>query len=131
MFTINQIKETHSKVKSGADFPKYVQEMKALGVTRYEHFLSDGRIQYFGENDFSVSVPAKWELRTIAKTANAKLLKNYIEIHQQGGSDYPTITKQAAEAGVEKWIVDMIKMTCTYFDTTGNEILVENIPSLN
>ena len=28
MFTENQIKETHSKVKSGADFPAYIQDLK-------------------------------------------------------------------------------------------------------
>ena len=34
MFTIQQIKEAHSKVKSGSDFPKYVQDIIALGVLR-------------------------------------------------------------------------------------------------
>ena len=38
MFTIQQIKEAHSKVKSGADFPKYVHDIIALGVTSYETF---------------------------------------------------------------------------------------------
>ena len=33
MFTIQQIKDAHSKVKSGADFPKYMQDIIALGVT--------------------------------------------------------------------------------------------------
>ena len=32
MFTVSQIKEAHSKVKSGADFPKYIQEIKGFGV---------------------------------------------------------------------------------------------------
>ena len=27
MFTIAQIKEAHDKVKSGADFPKYIQDL--------------------------------------------------------------------------------------------------------
>ena len=27
MFTLDQIKEAHAKVKSGADFPGYVQEL--------------------------------------------------------------------------------------------------------
>ena len=32
MFTLEQIKLAHSKVKSGADFPAYIKELKALGV---------------------------------------------------------------------------------------------------
>jgi hypothetical protein len=30
MFTIEQIDQAHSKVKSGADFPKYIQDLKNL-----------------------------------------------------------------------------------------------------
>lgn len=33
MFTIEQIKTAHSQVKSGADFPAYIQEIKKLGDT--------------------------------------------------------------------------------------------------
>jgi hypothetical protein len=32
MFTIAQIKKAHSKVKSGEDFPVYIQDLIALGV---------------------------------------------------------------------------------------------------
>jgi hypothetical protein len=28
MFTLQEIKDAHSKVKSGADFPKYVHDLK-------------------------------------------------------------------------------------------------------
>ncbi len=28
MFTVEQIKAAHSKVKSGADFPSYIKEIK-------------------------------------------------------------------------------------------------------
>lgn len=36
MFSINQIEEAHSKVKSGIDFPNYVQDIIKIGVTGYE-----------------------------------------------------------------------------------------------
>lgn len=35
MFTAADVIGAHSKVKSGADFPKYIQEIKALGVKNY------------------------------------------------------------------------------------------------
>jgi uncharacterized protein YbcV (DUF1398 family) len=42
MFTLEQIKQAHSKVKSGADFPKYIQEIKILGgETDYFEFCRD------------------------------------------------------------------------------------------
>ena len=30
MFTLEQIKQAHSQVESGADFPSYIQEIKKL-----------------------------------------------------------------------------------------------------
>jgi hypothetical protein len=30
MFTLEQIEFAHSKVKSGADFPKFIQEIKSI-----------------------------------------------------------------------------------------------------
>lgn len=47
MFTVEQIKAAHSKVKSGADFPSYIQEIKALGVTANETYVEDGHFNYY------------------------------------------------------------------------------------
>ena len=44
MFTVVQIKKAHSKVISGADFPSYIQEIRKLGVTHYEAYVTDGHI---------------------------------------------------------------------------------------
>ncbi len=130
MFTIEQIKTAHSKVKSGADFPAYVQEMKLSGILFYEHFVSDGHIQYHGLNNFILSAAAKWAPVEVAKTGNKESLKHNLLIHQQGETNYLTFCKQAAEAGVEKWVVDMKNMFCTYYDKSGSEMLVEKIPTI-
>ncbi|MES2796115.1 MAG: DUF1398 family protein [Bacteroidota bacterium] len=129
MFTIEQIKTAHSKVKSGADFPSYIQEMKQLGVVTYEHFVSDGHIQYFGINDFTIAADPKWAPMDIAAAGSAEKLKHSLAIHQQGQTDYLTFCKQSAEAGTDKWVVDLVQMTCAYFDKAGNEILVELVPT--
>jgi uncharacterized protein YbcV (DUF1398 family) len=127
MFTINQIKAAHAKVRSGADFPSYIQELKGLGITSYEHFLSDGHIVYYGSNDCSLMGDAKWSPTKITDQADSSKLKAALAIHQQGATDYPTFCRQAAAAGVEKWIVDLGKMLCVYFDIKGNELIVETI----
>ena len=61
MFTLDQIKSAHSKVKSGADFPAYIKEIKQLGVTYYETFVSDGHTVYFGLNDFETAASPKYD----------------------------------------------------------------------
>lgn len=128
MFTIEQIKAAHSKVKSGADFPAYIKEIKALGVSRYETFIDNGRTDYYGAEGFTATSPAKYETLAIADQTNAESFKTDLKAHQQGQSDYPVFCNQSAQHGIYKWEVRMDKMTCTYFDKAGNEVLVEQIP---
>jgi uncharacterized protein YbcV (DUF1398 family) len=129
MFTVEQIKTAHGKVKSGADFPAYIQEIKALGVTHYEAYVADGHIDYHGANEYLVKVPAKYEPLFVADLADAETFKAELLAHQQGKTDYLTFIKMCATVGIEKWAIRMNGMTCTYFDKAGNEILMEQIPS--
>ncbi|RTY88008.1 DUF1398 domain-containing protein [Flavobacterium sp. GT3R68] len=128
MFTVEQIKTAHSKVKSGADFPAYIQEIKKLGVTYYETFVTDGHTDYFGADDYRTSSPSKYEALAITETPNSEQFKIDIQAHQQGKTNYPTFCTDCAKSGIEKWTVCMSKMTCTYYDKARNEILVEEIP---
>lgn len=128
MFTVEQIKAAHSKVKSGADFPSYIQEIKALGVTHYEAYVADGHINYHGVNEYLVKVPAKYEPLFVADSSDVETFKAELLAHQQGKTDYLTFIKMCATVGIEKWAICMDKMTCTYYDKTGKEILVERIP---
>jgi uncharacterized protein YbcV (DUF1398 family) len=130
MFTIEQIKAAHSKVKSGADFPAYIEEMKLLGVMAYEHFVSDGHIRYYGANNFTIAAEAKWPVMEVAENGLTEKLKQALTIHQQGQTDYPTFCRQSAEAGVEKWVVDITIMACIYYDKANNKILAEVIPQV-
>jgi uncharacterized protein YbcV (DUF1398 family) len=128
MFTAEQIKTAHSKVKSGADFPSYIKEIKGLGVTHYESYVADGHIDYHGGNNYTATVPAKYGLLVIADKPKTEQFKAALLAHQQGKTDYLTFIKMCAETGIGKWEVCMDKMTCTYYDKTGKEILAEQIP---
>lgn len=128
MFTIEQIKTAHAKVKSGSDFPAYVQELIQLGVLRYTNFVDDGHIVYSGKDNFSTASHAQYALMVVAPKGDKQKLQHTLKIHQQGQTDYPTFCRQAAEAGVAKWIVDMEKMTCEYFDRKNELLVQEHIP---
>ncbi|MBK9331884.1 MAG: DUF1398 domain-containing protein [Ignavibacteria bacterium] len=128
MFTLEQIKSAHGKVRSGADFPAYIQEIKKLGVTNYESFVSDGHIDYYGEDDFKTTSPAKYDEMEIADDPDIEQFKSDIKAHQEGRTDFPVFCKDCANSGVEKWTVNINEMTCTYYDKTGNVILTEEIP---
>ena len=129
MFTIEDITAVHSKVKTGADFPAYVQGMKALGVEHYENHLSDSHATYYGADGFVLDGPARYTVIAVANSSSPEDLKRAIAAHQQGQTDFITVSKQAADAGVEKWQVHTGKLTCTYFDKAGDVMLVEEIPA--
>ena len=128
MFTVEQIKAAHSKVKSGADFPAYIKEIKSLGVTHYETYVTDGHIDYHGANGYTAKVPAKYEPLAIVVMPESEKFKTELLAHQQGKTDYITFIKMCAEKGIKKWEICMDAMTCTYYDNAGNEILIEQIP---
>ena len=128
MFTEKQLKDAHKKVKTGADFPYYIQEIKALGLVCYEYFVRDGHTIYYGENQHQVNSEPIYQGLDIAATSSITQLQNAIAIHQQGETDFMTFCTDLAKAGVEKWVVDTQNMCCTYFDTNGNAMVSEPIP---
>jgi uncharacterized protein YbcV (DUF1398 family) len=129
MFTSQQIHEAHSKVKSGADFPKYIQDIVALGVVSFETFVFDNHTNYYGKGNFKTSSEGFLEPLTSADNSNIEQFKADLKAHQQGKTDYITFLNDCAKSGVEKWIVVMDKMTCSYYDKAGNEMVVETIPT--
>lgn len=129
MFTEEQIAEANSKVKSGADFPQLARDLIKLGVMKNDIYVSDGRAEYFGRDDYSVKTAPNYSPLEIADQSDAEQFRRRLKIHQQGQTDYPTFCLDSAETGVEKWTIDFDKMTCTYFDKKGIEMLTENIPT--
>lgn len=128
MFTLEQIEQAHKKVKSGADFPRYIQKIKEIGVKGFETWVTDSSTEYFGKNQFSIKSKSTYNELIISNISNKEDFIAQLKIHQQGESDYFTFCKKCAENGIEKWVVNLEEMTCIYFDKIGTEILVEKIP---
>ena len=130
MFTVAQIEQAHEKVKSGADFPKYISEIKESGVIAFETWVNDSHTEYFGRNNFSVKSSPQYAELLIAENSDKESFTNRLKAHQQGKTDYYTFCKDCAETGIEKWIVNLEEMTCIYYDKAQTEILVELVPTV-
>ncbi|MBK7342294.1 MAG: DUF1398 family protein [Saprospiraceae bacterium] len=130
MFTVEQIELAHSKVRSGADFPAYIQNIKTLGVVSFETRVTDSCTTYFGRNKFQTQSTPKYDPLLIAETSDKSQFCEYLQMHQKGETDYFKFCSHCAETGIEKWIVDLEQMTCTYYDKAQNEILIEAVPRL-
>lgn len=127
MFTIQQIEQAHQEVKSGADFPKYIQAIKSMGVNSFETWVIDNHTNYFGSNNFQINGQPKYEHLAISDSANKENFIMLLKEHQKGNRDFLTFCKDCAHSGIEKWKVNLENMTCTYYDKFGNVVLVENI----
>lgn len=130
MFTVAQIESAHSKIKSGAEFPKYIQDIKEIGVTAFETWVADSHTEYFGKDNFRTKSEPKYKDITIENKSDKEKFVAYLKIHQKGETDYFTFCKHCAETGIEKWMVRLDEMTCTYYDKAGNEILIEIVPTV-
>jgi uncharacterized protein YbcV (DUF1398 family) len=104
MFTIAQINAAHAKVKSGADFPGYIQDIIKLGVAEYETFVTDSHTAFFGKEGYSMVSDAKYPALLIADKSDAVQFQKDLKEHQQGKSDYLSFCRNCAKYGVEKWM---------------------------
>lgn len=130
MFTKEQIEAAHNKVKSGADFPQYVREIKNMGVKSHEVVLLDGTWIFKGADEQAVQFNSGMENVDVSTQASAEKFKQILSMHQKGETDYSTFCIQAGEAGIERWISDFEHMTVTYLGSNGDVVDVEPIPSV-
>jgi len=127
MFTIEQIKAAHEEVKTGEDFPKYIQDIKALGVKSFTTYVSDNHTEYHSVDGDSVQSPGMYGELPIADETNINEFMEDLAIHQDGQTGYNRFCQDCARSGIEKWVVDLDDMTCIYYDKAGSEVLVEEI----
>ncbi len=130
MFTKEQILEAQSKVKSGKDFPGLVRDFKEMGIATYEHWVAESANVFYDTEGTTIKITYGLPLLTVSDDSSTEQLKLALKIHQAGETNYPTFCLQSAEAGVEKWVTDLDKMTVTYVDKKGAALVIEKIPAI-
>lgn len=129
MFTLEQISTAHAKVKTGADFPLYIKEIRALGVDHYTTYVKDGHTDYESNDGHKKTSPAKYTVLMINPAPDLAEFRKHLSDHQQGKTNYLQFCELAAASGVFKWKVNLQEMSCTYVDLTEREMLREEIPA--
>lgn len=129
MFTLESIEKAHSKVKSGADFPLYVQELISIGVLSYLYEVSDGKTIYKSRDGHTLSRAEKYGAMSINQNVDKEQFVNDLRSHQNGQTDFLTFCNDCAKSGIYAWKLDFANMTCTYLTIANEIVLIENIPS--
>ena len=127
MLTIEQINGLHARLGSSRTFAEYVRALKALGVERYDSYLSDGHSEYFGQGGHIVASPAVQEVLSIAETGQREMFLQHLRRHERHETTYLEMSRGLAQSGIEKWTVDTGRMIMTFYDKAGIEMLVEQI----
>ena len=104
-----------------------MRAVNSLGVETYDSYLTDGHSEYFGSDGYTIKSPAVHEKLAIASTSNREQFLEYLNLHNEHKTSYLEMSKRLAESGIEKWTVDANKMTVTFYDKAGNEMLIEAI----
>jgi uncharacterized protein YbcV (DUF1398 family) len=127
MFTIEHINDVHARLGSARTFPEYVRALKALGVERYDSYLIDGHSEYYGQGGHRIVSPPVHEMLPVAETSQRETFLEHLRRHEQRQTTYLEMSRGLAQSGIEKWTVDTGRMTMTFYDKAGKEMLVEQI----
>jgi uncharacterized protein YbcV (DUF1398 family) len=127
MFTIEQINDLHARLGSAKTLPEYVLALKALGVGRYDSYLADGHSEYFGQGGHSVVTPPVHEVLPVSENGQRETFLQHLRRHERRETTYLEMSRGLAQSGIEKWTVDTGRMTMTFYDKSGREMLSEQI----
>lgn len=127
IFSVQNIICAHKKVKSWADFLKYIEEIKSLGVVRYEVFVYDWHADYYDENNNSAQTSANYSPKKISENVDIDSFKKELQSLQEGKTDDNKFITMCAKTGIAKWQMNLEKMVCSYFDTNSELIFEEKV----
>ena len=127
LFTIAQINDLHSRLGKAKTLFEYVCALNAIGVEKYDSYLTDGHSEYFGKHGHKVISPPAHGKLAIAENSDRANFLHHLKLHEQGKTTYIEMSKGLAESGIEKWTVDSSNKTMIFYDKAGNEMLVEII----
>jgi len=127
MFTIEEINDLHARLGSAKTFTEYVRALKALGVDRYDSYLADGHSEYFGQGGHRFVSPPEHDMLPVAETGQRETFLQHLRQHELRQTTYLEMSIGLAQSGIEKWSVDTGRMTMTFYDKAGREMLVEQI----
>jgi uncharacterized protein YbcV (DUF1398 family) len=127
MFTLEQIDDLHARLGGAKTFPEYVRALKAIGVERADSCLADGHSEYIGQGGHRVVSPPVHEMLPVAETGQRETFLEHLSRHERRETTYLEMSRGLAQSGIEKWTIDTARMTMTFYDKAGKEMLVEQI----
>lgn len=125
-FTLEDIDRAHAGATQDS-VRKYLKDLHDLGVVSCTTHVADGHSDYFDIKGAKLSSAAVHEPYEISDEANRDAARQALEAHSLRETDYFTFSRQLAAAGVCTWVMDPVKMTCTFCSKLGEQLLVDPV----
>ena len=127
MFTWAEIDELHARLGRAESLAEYFRGLAAIGVVRFESFVTDGHSEFFGRDGQRVVSPPHHDVLAVAEVSDRDAFLEHLRRHSDGQTSYSQMSAGLAESGVAKWVADTEALTMTYCDRDGRILLVEDV----
>jgi uncharacterized protein YbcV (DUF1398 family) len=122
-----QIDDLHARLGHADSLADYLRGLAAIGVVRFESFVTDGHSEFLSSDGQRVISPAHHEVLAVAEVSDRGSFLRHLRRHSDGETSYVEMSEGLAESGVEKWVADTTGLTMTYLDRAGAPLLVERV----
>jgi len=126
-FTLEQINAIHDRLGSAETLAQYAQELHKIGVEHADSYVADGHSEYFAKDGHSIVSSPAHEKLAVSEASDKQGLLYYLDLHDAGKINYLEMSSSLAKSGIEKWVINTSKLTMTFYDKAGNELLVDDI----
>ncbi|MDK9354848.1 DUF1398 family protein [Lelliottia sp. V106_10] len=130
MLTTENMKARFLAVRTRADSVDIAMALKTAGVKSYSYHVTTGNIALYNQQDEQQLLPGDIHPpQFIAPQPDPARLTWALKMYQTGKSNFAAFCQAVASAGVNLWIVDLKRMTTSYFTASGYAIHEESIPT--
>jgi uncharacterized protein YbcV (DUF1398 family) len=127
VFTMAQIDDLHARLGRADALADYLRGLAAIGVVRFESFVTDGHSEFVGDDGHRVVSPAHHDVFVVAQVSDRDAFLEQLKRHLDGETTYVEMSKGLADCGVKSWVADTTALTMTYYDQAGAALLVEKV----
>lgn len=122
-----QIDDLHARLGRADSLGDYLRGLAAIGVVRFESFVTDGHSEFFSADGNRLDSPPHHERLTVAEVSDRDAFLEHLREHSDGETSYVEMSEGLAASGVEKWVADTTATTFTYYDRAGAVLLVDEV----
>ena len=115
--------------ENAGEFAQVMQELKRLGVKRYDYFVAEGGYRYYDDKSF-VELKMNGIPKEVADRSDIEAIKSAVKKAQSGAIDFERFCELAGKAGVPFWTSSLVTKEVTYFDNQHHVLHLEPIPGV-